>query len=301
MKSIYSGKVREVFDVGNNRLIMLTTDRISAFDVIMPTPIPNKGIILTKLSEFWFDFTKDIVKNHIISMKISDYPPELQNQEFQDRSMLVKKLNMIMIECTVSGYLTGSCYKSYRNTGGFCGNALVAGMLESQKLSEPIFCTSTKAEAGKHDVYITFDQAKIIASDDTMEKLKDISLKIYTKCAEYALSRGIIVADTKFEFGIDEDGEIVLGDELLTPDSSRFWPANDYTCGVSQKSFDKQYLRDWLLEQGLAGAVPAPQLPKEVCDKTAEKYVAAYKALLGKDIIQSDITQSSFSAEAIHI
>ena len=284
MKSTYSGKVREIYDVGDNRLMMLTTDRISAFDVIMPTPIPKKGIILNKLSEFWFVFTRDIVKNHVISTRVSDFPPEFQKPDFLDRSMMVKKLNMVLIECIVSGYLTGSCYKSYKKTGGFCGMALPAGMEESQKFPEPIFFASTKAEQGEHDVYIAFEEAAQIAGADMMEKLRDSSLKVYAKCAEYALSRCIIIADTKFEFGIDSEGDVVLADEVLTPDSSRFWSAADYTCGVSQKSFDKQYLRDWLTAQGLAGVVPPPQLPQEVCDKTAEKYKSAYRAIVGKDI-----------------
>ena len=281
MQSAYSGKVREVYDAGDGKLIMLTTDRISAFDVVMPTPIPNKGIILNKLSEFWFDLTKDIAKNHLISTQVSDYPLEFQKPDWQGRSMMVKKLDMVMVECIVSGYLTGSCYKSYKKTGGFCGIRLPEGMVESQKFPAPVFCASTKAEIGEHDVYITFDEAKEIAGAQTMEKLKDISLKVYKKCAEYALLRGIIIADTKFEFGIDADGALVLGDEILTPDSSRFWPADGYTAGVSQKSFDKQYLRDWLTEQGLAGAVPPPELPQEVCSKTAEKYIGAYKAIVG--------------------
>jgi len=285
MKSTYSGKVREVYDAGDNKLIMLTTDRISAFDVVMPTPIPNKGIVLNKLSEFWFYLTKDIAKNHLISTQLSDYPAEFQKPEFQDRSMMVKKLDMVMVECIVSGYLTGSCYKSYKKTGEFCGIKLPDGMVESQKFPEPIFCASTKAEIGEHDIYITFDEAKKIAGAEVMEKLRDISLNVYKKCAEFALSRGIIIADTKFEFGIDADGELVLGDEVLTPDSSRFWSLNDYTPGVSQKSFDKQYLRDWLTEQGKAGVIPPPELPQEVCNKTAEKYLGAYKAIVGGNIL----------------
>ena len=286
MESVYSGKVREVYDAGNDRLIILTTDRISAFDVIMPTPIPKKGIVLNKLSEFWFDLTKDIVKNHVISTRVSDYPRELQNPDWQDRSMMVKKLDMVMIECVVSGYMTGSCCKSYKKTGGFCGNSLPGGMAESQKLPEPIFCASTKAEIGQHDAYISFDEAKRIAGADTMEKLRDVSLRIYKKCAEYALTRGIIIADTKFEFGFDSDGELVLGDEVLTPDSSRFWRVDDYKCGVPQKSFDKQYLRDWLAERGLAGAIPPPELPREVCEKTAEKYIKAYKMIVGEKNVE---------------
>ena len=283
MKSVYSGKVREVYDAGSDRLIILTTDRVSAFDVIMPTLIPRKGIVLNRLSEFWFDFTRDIVKNHVISTRVSDYPPEFQRSDWQGRSMMVKRLDMVMIECVVSGYLTGSCYRRYKKTGGMiCGNELPCGMLESQKLPEPIFCASTKAEIGRHDEYISFDAAKRIAGADIMEKLRAASLSIYKRCSEYALSRGIIIADTKFEFGIDSDGEPVLCDEVLTPDSSRFWLASDYECGGPQTGFDKQYLRDWLYERGLAGAIPPPELPREVCDKTAEKYIEAYKAIVGE-------------------
>ena len=284
MESAYSGKVREVYDAGEDRLIILTTDRISAFDVIMPTPIPRKGIILNKLSKFWFDLTKDIAKTHVISTQVSDYPAKFQNPDWQDRSMMVKNLDMVMIECVVSGYLTGSCYKSYKKTGEFCGNKLPEGMVESQKLPEPIFCASTKAEFGEHDVYISFDEAKRIGGAEIMEKLKKKSIEVYKKCADYALARGMIIADTKFEFGIDVNGDIVLGDEIVTPDSSRFWLVDDYKIGEPQKSFDKQYLRDWLSSKGLAGVTPPPELPQEVCNKTAEKYAEAYRIIVGEDV-----------------
>ena len=275
MESVISGKVREIYNAGEGLLIILTTDRISAFDVIMPTLIPEKGIILNKLSEFWFNYTRSIVKNHLISTNITDYPKEFQHSDWKDRTMLVKKLDMIPMECVVSGYLTGSCYKSYMRTGEFCGNKLPDGMVESQKLPEPIFCPSTKEE---HDEYITPDEAKHRFGEEMVEKLKKKSIKIYKKCAEYALTRGIIIADTKFEFGIDETGDIVLADEVLTPDSSRFWAIDDYQLGGSQDSFDEQYLRDWLSENGLAGR--APELPREVCEKTAEKYISAYRAIV---------------------
>ena len=279
MESMLSGKVREVYDAGDGKLIILTTDRISAFDVIMPTPIPKKGIILNKLSEFWFNFTSDIVQNHLISTQVKDYPSEFQKIEWKDRSMLVRKLEMIPMECIVSGYLTGSCYKSYTRTGEFCGYELPDGMVESQKLPEPIFCPSTKEE---HDEYITLDEAKGRFGTELTLEIRKKSIEIYKKCANYALTRGIIIADTKFEFGIDVNGDIVLADELLTPDSSRFWAIDDYQLGSSQDSFDEQYLRDWLSENGLAGKMP--ELPPKVCERTAEKYVSAYRAIIGEEI-----------------
>ncbi|GHU93506.1 phosphoribosylaminoimidazole-succinocarboxamide synthase [Clostridia bacterium] len=281
MESILSGKVREVYDAGGDRLILLTTDRVSAFDVILPNLIEDKGIILNKLSEFWFNNTREIVQNHMISTDINDYPAEFRRSEWKDRSMLVKKLKILPFECIVSGYLTGSNYKSYKKSGTICGTALPGGLAESQKLSEPIFCPSTKAPVGEHDEYITFEQFKARIDVDLAEKIREISIKVYAKCADYALKKGIIIADTKFEFGLDENGVIVLADEVLTPDSSRFWDANEYKSGVSQKSFDKQYLRDWLTETGLAGVTPPPEVPAEVCAGTAAKYRQAYNLIVG--------------------
>ncbi|GHV06645.1 phosphoribosylaminoimidazole-succinocarboxamide synthase [Clostridia bacterium] len=276
MDNILSGKVREIYDAGEDRLILLTTDRISAFDVILPDLIEGKGVILNQISEFWFNMTRDIVKNHMISTDLNDYPAEFRGKtEWAGRSMLVKKLKILPFECIVSGYLTGSNYKSYKKTGTVCGQPLAQGLVESEKLPEPIFCPSTKAPAGEHDEYITFEEFKSRAGAELAEKVREISLKVYKTCAEYAKKKGIIIADTKFEFGLDENGEIVLADEVLTPDSSRFWDASTYKPGVSQSSFDKQFLRDWLTDTGGAGVSPPPRIPAEILYKTTKKYERA--------------------------
>ena len=281
MKKISSGKVREIYSVDNDKLMLVVSDRISAYDVIMPNPIPDKGKILNKLSAFWFDFVKDIIPNHIITTNFSEFPNEFKSSEFEGRSMLVKKLKMLPIECIVRGYITGSGWNEYTKTGSVCGIKLPEGLKESQKLDMPIFTPSTKAELGKHDENISFEEACNILGKDLAEKVKQKTIDIYTKCADYALSKGIIIADTKFEFGLDENGELVLGDEVLTPDSSRFWPANDYHIGASQKSFDKQFLRDWLTENGYKGLSPEA-LPEDVINTTRAKYIEAYEILTGK-------------------
>ena len=232
------------------------------------------------ISEFWFDYTKDIIKNHVISTKISDFPIECQNDQYENRSMLVKKLKMIPIECIVRGYITGSGWKSYKENGTVCGIKLPEGLQESQKLDEPIFTPSTKAAEG-HDENISFEKTCEIIGTDLAQKIKNASIEIYKKCAEYALSRGIIIADTKFEFGLDEDGNLVLGDEVLTPDSSRFWPLDEYTVGKSQKSFDKQYLRDWLKANSWDANNHTP-IPADVIEVTRNKYIEAYEKLTGK-------------------
>ena len=281
INKISSGKVREVYSVDNDKLMLVVSDRISAYDVIMPNPIPDKGKILNKLSAFWFDFVKDIIPNHIITTNFSEFPNEFKSSEFEGRSMLVKKLKMLPIECIVRGYITGSGWNEYTKTGSVCGIKLPEGLKESQKLDMPIFTPSTKAELGKHDENISFEEACNILGKDLAEKVKQKTIDIYTKCADYALSKGIIIADTKFEFGLDENGELVLGDEVLTPDSSRFWPANDYHIGASQKSFDKQFLRDWLTENGYKGLSPEA-LPEDVINTTRAKYIEAYEILTGK-------------------
>lgn len=280
MKKISSGKVREIYEVDDNSLMLVVSDRISAFDVILPTPVPDKGKILNKLSEFWFDYTKPFVKNHLISTKLSDFPNEFQTNEFEDRSMLVKKLQMLPIECVVRGYITGSGWKSYQETGTVCGITLPKGLQESEKLPEPIFTPSTKAAEG-HDESISFEQVCHIIDPNLANLVKDTAIKIYTKCAEYALTKGIIIADTKFEFGLNENGELILGDEVLTPDSSRFWPADQYEIGKGQQSFDKQYMRDWLKENNWSPEHPTP-IPQEVIDITKAKYIEAYEKLTGK-------------------
>lgn len=283
---IKEGKVREIYDV-DDALIMVATDRISAFDVILKNQITKKGTVLTQMSKFWFEYTKDIMPNHMISTDVNDMPEYFRKPEFTGNSMLCKKLNMIPVECIVRGYITGSGWASYQKTGKVCGIELPAGLKESEKLPQAIYTPSTKAEIGDHDENISFEQSidvleKAFPSHgkEYAEKIRDYTLTLYNKCAEYALSRGIIIADTKFEFGVNEDGEIVLGDEMLTPDSSRFWPLEGYEAGHSQPSFDKQFVRDWLK----ANPDSDYNLPQEVIDKTITKYLEAYQLLTGKEL-----------------
>ena len=280
MKKISSGKVREIYEVDETSLMMVVSDRISAFDVILPAMVPDKGKILNKISEFWFGFVKDIIPNHIITTKFEEFPKEFQTEEFKDRSMLVKKLKMLPIECIVRGYITGSGWKSYNENGTVCGIKLPEGLKESEKLFEPIFTPTTKAEQG-HDMNISFDEVCDLIGKDLAEKDKAKTIENNTKCADYAKSRGIIIADTKFEFGLDENNELVLADEVLTPDSSRFWPADSYEVGKSQKSFDKQYMRDWLKANNWNPENPTP-IPEDVINTTREKYASAYEKLTGK-------------------
>lgn len=280
MKKISSGKVREIYEVDNNSLMLVVSDRISAFDVILPKVVPDKGKVLNKISEFWFDYTKDFVKNHIISTNTNEFPEEFKGPEFEGRSMLVKKLKMLPIECIVRGYITGSGWKSYKENGTVCGIKLPAGLQESEKLPEPIFTPSTKAAEG-HDENISFEETCKLIGEELATKVRDTAIEIYSKCAEYAATKGIIIADTKFEFGLDENGDLVLGDEVLTPDSSRFWPASDYEIGRGQKSFDKQYMRDWLKENKWDASNPTP-IPEDVINTTRAKYIEAYERLTGK-------------------
>ena len=281
---IKEGKVREVYDNGES-LIIVATDRISAFDHILKNQVEKKGAILTQMSKFWFDFTKDVVPNHVISVDTKDMPEFFQKEEYAGRSMMCKKLEMLPIECVVRGYITGSGWVSYQENGTICGVKLPEGLVESQQLPEPLYSPSTKADLGDHDENISFEESvevlEAIYPGKGLEyatKIKDATITLYKKCAEYALSRGIIIADTKFEFGLDENGEVVIGDEMLTPDSSRFWPLEGYEAGKGQPSFDKQYVRDYLK------ATPEHNflLPDEVVDKTVEKYKEAFALLTGK-------------------
>lgn len=281
IKKLSSGKVREIYEIDGDKLLLVVSDRISAFDYILPSPIPNKGKILNQISEFWFDFVKDIVPNHIISTNSKDFPEEFQKPEFEGRSMLVKKLKMLPVECIVRGYITGSGWKSYKENGTVCGITLPAGLQESQKLPEAIFTPSTKAEIGDHDENISFEKVVEMLGLDLATKLRDKTLQIYNKCAEYAATKGVLIADTKFEFGLDENGELVLADEVLTPDSSRFWPAADYEVGHSQKSFDKQYLRDWIKSSGYDPESGTP-IPADVIETTVNKYKDAFQLITGK-------------------
>ena len=278
------GKVRDIYDLGD-KLLIIATDRISAFDVVMPNPIPDKGRVLTQLSKFWFELTKEIVPNHVISTEIKDYPKDCQpyKEVLMGRSMLVVKTEVLPIECVVRGYLSGSGWVEYQKTGEVCGVPLPRGLAESSKLDWPIFTPATKAEMGLHDENITLERTEKIIGRDLAQKVKSFSLAIYKKGREFAEARGILIADTKMEFGV-KDGKLVLIDELLTPDSSRFWPRDEYQPGVPQKSFDKQFLRDYLLAIRWNKTPPAPELPGEVIQKTREKYLEAYKRLTGKSL-----------------
>ena len=284
-KPAKEGKVREVYDIGDS-LIITATDRISAFDVILKNKVEKKGTILTKMSEFWFDFTKDILPNHMISTDVKDMPEFFQNERFDGNSMKCKKLEMLPVECIVRGYITGSGWASYCENGTVCGIKLPEGLKESEKLPEPIYTPSTKAEIGDHDENVSFEQTVINLEkiypgkgQEYAEKLRDYTIALYKKCAEYALSKGIIIADTKFEFGLDENGNVILGDEMLTPDSSRFWPLEGYEPGKGQPSYDKQFVRDWLKANPDSDYL----LPEEVIKKTVDKYKEAYELLTGKE------------------
>jgi phosphoribosylaminoimidazole-succinocarboxamide synthase len=276
------GKVRDIYDLGD-RLMIVTTDRISAFDVVMPSLIPDKGRVLTQLSRFWFNETAPIVPNHLISTDLRDFPNECKpyRETLEGRSMLVEKADVFPVECVVRGYLSGSAWEEYVKTGKVCGISLPEGLVESSELKEPIFTPSTKAEIGEHDQNITFEEMEEIVGNDTAQKLRAFSIAIYQAARGYAGLRGIIIADTKMEFGV-KDGKLLLVDELLTPDSSRFWLKDDYRPGGPQKSFDKQFLRDYLLSIRWNKTPPAPELPEEMVDKTREKYLEAYEKLVGK-------------------
>ncbi|MBI4904647.1 MAG: phosphoribosylaminoimidazolesuccinocarboxamide synthase [Acidobacteria bacterium] len=276
------GKVRDVYSLGD-KLLFVATDRISAFDCILPNGIPGKGRVLTQMSIFWFDFLRDLVATHFITANVDDYPAELHKHRHQldGRSMLVKRARMFGAECVARGYVSGSGWKDYKATGAVCGIALPAGLRESDKLPEPIFTPATKAESG-HDINIPFDDFRAIAGDKA-ETLRDLTLAIYRKASDYAATRGIILADTKFEFGMI-DGELVLADEVMTPDSSRFWPRETYAPGGPQKSYDKQFVRDYLETLTWDKRPPAPPLPDDVITKTAEKYHEAYAALTGRTL-----------------
>ena len=282
LKLFKKGKVRNVYDLGD-KLLFLASDRISAFDYILPTPITDKGKILTQISVFWFNFLKDTVKNHYLTGNCEEYPEELKKYKeiIEKRSMLVKKTNVIPIECVVRGYLSGSGWKEYSSNGSVCGIELPKGLKESSKLEEPIFTPSTKAESG-HDENISFEVMKKSIGAELSERVKIKSLSIYKAARDYLLPKGIILADTKFEFGLN-DGELILIDEVMTPDSSRFWPANDYEAGRSQKSYDKQYVRDYLESINWEKQPPVAELPDEIVENTRKKYMQAFSLVTGKE------------------
>lgn len=285
MKPIKEGKVREIYDNGDT-LIMVATDRISCFDVILHNVVTGKGKVLTQISKFWFDYTSDICKNHMVSCDVKDMPEFFQNDKYEGRTMMCKKLTMLPIECIVRGYITGSGWASYQKNGTVCGITLPKGLVESDKLPEPIYTPSTKAEIGDHDENISFERSVEVLEKEFpgkgleyATKLKEYTIALYKKCADYALTKGIIIADTKFEFGLDENGEVVVADEMLTPDSSRFWPLEGYERGKSQPSFDKQFARDWLKTHEHNWT-----LPEEVVEKTIAKYLQGYELLTGKPL-----------------
>ena len=282
LEPVARGKVRDIFAVGENRLLLVTSDRISTYDVVHPTPIPDKGAVLTGLSDFWFGRTEDLVPNHVISYR--DVPDEVRG-----RALLVERLEMFPIECVVRGYITGSGWKDYQSTGAVCGIELPEGLEESEQLPEPIFTPATKAEVGDHDENVDFDRAaEIIGDRELLEELRRLSIELYTHGAAHARERGIILADTKFEFGRRPDtpggtgGTIVLGDEALTPDSSRFWPADTYEPGRGQPSFDKQFVRDWASQSGWDKTPPAPPVPDDIVEGTRARYVDAYERISGE-------------------
>ena len=285
-KPVKEGKVREIYDLGD-KLIMVATDRISAFDVILHNQITEKGKVLTQMSKFWFDLTKDVIPNDLISVENKDMPEFFQQPEFEGRATLCKKLEMIPIECIVRGYITGSGWENYKKDGTICGMKLPEGLVECAKLPEPLYTPSTKAEIGDHDENINFEQSIVVLEkafpgrgEEIATKIKDAAIAVYKKCADYALSKGIVIADTKFEFGLDENGNVLLADEVLTPDSSRFWRLDQYKPGEGQSSFDKQFVRNWLKANPDNNAT----LPQEVVDKTIALYKEAYTMLTGKEI-----------------
>ena len=274
---IASGKVRDIYSAGDDRLLLVASDRVSTFDAVHPTPIEGKGAVLTAISAFWFERFNGLVPNHTIS--VTDGVPA----EVRGRGVLVHKLEMLPVECVVRGYLAGSGWAEYQASGTVCGVPLPAGLEESSQLPEPIFTPATKAEVGDHDENIDFDTACGVVGDrDLMTRVRDLSIEIYKQAAAYALERGIILADTKFEFGEDQDGVLTIGDEVLTPDSSRFWPADEYQAGRGQPSFDKQIVRDWAVSTGWDKTPPAPEIPAEIVDATRARYLEAYELLTGE-------------------
>jgi phosphoribosylaminoimidazole-succinocarboxamide synthase len=279
LKKIYSGKVRDLYEIDDKRMLMVATDRLSAFDVILEQPIPDKGKILTAISNFWFDKLQGVVPNHFTGDKVEDVVPAAELPLVEGRAVVAKRLKPVAVEAIVRGYIVGSGWKEYQKTGTVCGIQLPAGLKEASKLPQPIFTPSTKAAVGDHDENISFEQCEAIIGKELAAKVRDTAIALYSTAVEYAATRGIIIADTKFEFGIDEDGTLTLMDEVLTPDSSRFWPVESYVEGKNPPSFDKQFVRDWLESTGWNKEPPAPAVPAEVAQKTADKYREALTKL----------------------
>lgn len=279
---VYRGKVRDVYGVGDEHLLIVTTDRLSAFDVVLPDPIPGKGAVLTAVSSFWFERMKDVVPNHLAALRLEEVLPDpAERAQVEGRAVVVKRLDALPVEAIVRGYLIGSGWKDYQKTGAVCGIALPPGLRQAERLPEAVFTPSTKAAVGDHDENIDFDRTVELIGRELAEQVRDVSLRIYREAADYARGRGIIIADTKFEFGLDGDGRLTLIDEALTPDSSRFWPADRYQVGTSPESFDKQYVRDYLETLDWDKTPPGPKLPEEVIRRTAEKYREALERLTG--------------------
>ena len=282
LKLINRGKVRDIYDIDDSHMLIVTSDRLSAFDVILPQPIPGKGEVLTRVANFWFERTRSLIPNHLSDKPLEDVvPDEEQRKALGDRAIVVRKLKPLPVEAIVRGYLIGSGWKDYQKSGGVCGIQLPEGLQQADKLPQAIYTPSTKAEVGEHDENISFEQTIELLGRDLAEKVRDISLRIYTECAAYAREKGIIIADTKFEFGQDDKGNLFLIDEVLTPDSSRFWPADQYRPGISPPSFDKQFVRDYLETLDWDKTPPGPELPEEVITRTAEKYREAETRLTG--------------------
>jgi phosphoribosylaminoimidazole-succinocarboxamide synthase len=279
------GKVRDIYAVGDEHLLIVTTDRLSAFDVVLPDPIPGKGAVLTAVSNFWFDRTRHIVPNHIADLVLADVLPDADERaQVEGRAILVRKLRALPVEAIVRGYLIGSGWKDYRSSGRVCGISLPEGLKMADRLPDALFTPSTKAEVGDHDENIDFSSTETLLGAEMAARVRDVSLQIYRQAADYALGQGIIIADTKFEFGVDDEGDLVLIDEALTPDSSRFWPQDEYSVGISPPSFDKQYVRDYLETLEWDKTPPGPHLPEEVTQRTAEKYREALRRLTGRDL-----------------
>ena len=282
MYEAFSGKVRDIYDVSDDRFVIVTSDRISAFDVVLPKTVPGKGKTLNAISNFWLDYTNDIVPNHIISEELKDMPEYFHEDKFEGRTTLVRKLKMLPFECVVRGYMFGHMWESYSQNREFCGHKLPEGYKLAQKLEKPIFTPSTKAQSA-NDEYITFDDVIIKIGVELANKLRDISLKLYEDCYNFAFDRGLIIADAKFEFGLDESGNLVLGDELFTPDCGRFWSAKEYEPGTSPKSYDKQFLRDWLQRNKLDGKMQFEAVPDEILEKTAQIYSECLRLLTQRE------------------
>jgi phosphoribosylaminoimidazole-succinocarboxamide synthase len=279
---IARGKVRDIYQIDEHHLLFVTTDRISAFDVIMPDPIPSKGILLTQISNFWFDKSADLIPNHLTDLNLADYVSVEDYELLKDRSVIVKKLRQLPVEAIVRGYIIGSGWKDYQASGAICGIELPAGLQQAEQLPQPIYTPSSKAEVGDHDINISFDKTVELIGQELADQVHDVSITLYKMAAEYALERGIIIADTKFEFGLDENDQLVLADEVLTPDSSRFWPRLQYQLGTSPVSFDKQFVRDYLEALDWNKTAPGPEIPAEILEKTRAKYQEAFEILTGQ-------------------